>query len=78
LSERTTKVNAHLIEFTDPPGVHGDASPSGGAYRATAVMTYFGDRGSDGSWTETCVLPPSERSMCTLVIKNFVARYGGR
>jgi len=75
-SETTTTVNAHVVEFTDPPGVHGDASPSGGAYAAMGVMTYYGDRNSDGSWTETCLLPPSDTSLCRAIVGNFKSRYG--
>lgn len=75
-SETTTTVNAHVVEFTDPPGVHGDGAPSGGAYAAMGVMTYYGDRNSDGSWTETCLLPPSDTSLCRAIVGNFKSRYG--
>jgi hypothetical protein len=74
-SETTTSINEHVEEFTDPPGVHGDADPSGGAYPAMGVMTYYGDRASQGSWTETCLLPPSEKSTCEAIVANFVSRY---
>lgn len=73
--ELVTTINGHVVEFTDPPGVNGDASPSGGAYPALGVMTYFGGQESAGSWTETCVLPPAENSMCKAVIGNFESRY---
>jgi hypothetical protein len=75
-SETTTTVNADVVEFTDPPGVHGDGAPSGGAYAAMGVMTYYGDRNSDGSWTETCLLPPSDTSLCRAIVGNFKSRYG--
>jgi hypothetical protein len=77
-SESVTEVTSHVVEFTDPPGVVGDASPSGGAYPAQGVMTYYDDLMSDGSWTETCVLPPTESSICTAAIGDFVDRYGKR
>jgi hypothetical protein len=73
--EVVTTINGHVVEFTDPPGVNGDASPSGGAYPARGVMTYFGGPESAGSWTETCVLPPANTSMCKAVIGNFESRY---
>ena len=76
VGKTTTTVNAHVVEFTDPPGVHGDAAPSGGAYAAMGVMTYYGDRNSDGSWTETCLLPPSDTSLCRAIVGNFKSRYG--
>jgi len=77
-SEVVTKVNGHVVEFTDPPGIHGDAAPSGGAYPAMGVMTYLGVQQSPGSWTETCLLPPTNTSMCTAILANFVSSYGRR
>jgi len=77
-AEVVTKSTSHLVEFTDPPGVNGDARPSGGANPAMGVMTYFDDVKSDGSWTETCVLPASQTSTCRVIVADFVARYGIR
>ncbi len=77
-SEVVTKRTSHLVDFTDPPGVSGDADPSGGANPAMGVMTYFDDKHSDGSWTETCVLPASESSVCNVILGNFATRYGTR
>jgi hypothetical protein len=77
-SETETEISGHVVEFTDPPGIVGDANPSGGTYSAQGVMTYFDDLASDGSWTETCVLPPVDSSMCQAIIGNFVNRYGNR
>lgn len=77
-AELVTKINRHVVEFTDPPGVNGDGSPSGGVYPARGVMTYFDDPSSDGSWTETCLLPTPDRSVCTAIVGNFVTRYGAR
>ena len=77
-SELITKMNGHIVKIDDPPGVKGDADPSGGAYRAWGVMTYFDDLNSDGSWSETCVLAPTDTSMCKAIIGNFNSRYGSR
>jgi len=77
-SELVTKINSHVVEFTDPSGVNGDGSPSGGAYPARGVMTYYGGIKSDGSWTETCVLPAADRSMCQAIVGSFVTNYGTR
>jgi hypothetical protein len=77
-SEVVTNVNAHVVEFTDPPGVRGDAVPSGGEYPATGVMTYYGDKTSEGSWTETCVLPATDSAMCKAIVANFDLRYSSR
>ena len=76
--EVVTKNSAHIVEFKDPPGVHGDANPSGGAYPARGVMTYYNDLSSAGSWTETCVLPPTDASLCGSIIANFDSKYGQR
>jgi hypothetical protein len=77
-SEIVTKINSHVVEFIDPPGVNGDGSPSGGVYPARGVMTYFDDVKSDGSWTETCSLPAADRSTCKAIVGNFVTKYGRR
>jgi hypothetical protein len=77
-SERLTTISPHVVHFTDPSGIKGDGDPSGGKYSAIGVMTYYDDLASDGSWTETCVLPPSDTSMCTAIIQNFDSRYGKR
>jgi hypothetical protein len=77
-SEHETTVNGNVVEFTDAPGVSGDARPSGGAYPAMGAMTYFDDFKSDGSWTETCLLPAEDKSTCKVIIGNFVARYAKR
>jgi hypothetical protein len=77
-SERLTTISPHVVHFTDPSGIKGDGDPSGGKYSAMGVMTYYDDLASDGSWTETCVLPPSETSMCSAIIGNFDSRYAKR
>jgi hypothetical protein len=77
-SEVVTDVSADVVEFTDPPGVRGDAVPSGGEYPALGVMTYHGDKNNGGSWTETCVLPATHSSMCKAIVANFDAKYGQR
>jgi hypothetical protein len=76
--EVVTRRTKDLVEFTDPPGVIGDASDSGGAYPSLGVLTYIGEPTSDGSWTETCLLPPTDTPMCKAIIDNFVHRYGKR
>jgi hypothetical protein len=73
--EEATDDTPNIIEFTDPPGVAGDANPSGGAYTASGVMTYYPSN-NNGSWTETCVLSQSQSSLCTAIIASFIASYG--
>ena len=72
--EQSTQLSSTVVEFEDPPGVVGDGDPSGGPYPANGVMIYI--PGSDnGSWTETCTLPASEHSLCTLSLNQFVSSY---
>jgi hypothetical protein len=76
-SESITQLTVNVVEFTDPPGVHGDASPSGGAYSSRGAMTF-----SSGqivtSWMETCVLPSSQQSLCSASVHDFVSSYGSK
>jgi hypothetical protein len=76
-SESITQLTKSVVEFTDPPGVHGDANPSGGAYAARGAMTF-----SSGqlvtSWMETCLLPPREQSLCSASLDDFVSAYGSK
>jgi hypothetical protein len=78
-SESVVPLNANVVSFEDPPGVNGDADPSGGAYPANGVMTYYPEgspNAEDGSYTETCVLPQSEMAICTTALDRFVDWYG--
>ncbi len=78
--EEVTRLASNIVGFEDPPGVAGDANPSGGLYPANAVMTYTHDpAGSSGdfwsSWVETCTLPKSRHTLCTAVLDDFASRY---
>ena len=77
-SESVVALNADVVSFTDPAGVSGDGNPSGGAYPANGVMTYYPyDSGNDdGSYLDTCTLPAAEQSICTVVLNRFVDWYG--
>ena len=73
--ETTDQISNGVVAFRDPPGVSGTGSPSGGAYPATGVMTFYS--GSNlGSRVETCTLPPKDAPLCTLSLDQFVAAYG--
>jgi hypothetical protein len=76
-SEITDQLTKNVIGFSDPPGVHGDANPSGGAYTARGVMTYFANQ-FNSSWMETCVMPNSEQSLCSATLSNFALNYGSK
>jgi hypothetical protein len=71
------QLSAGVVAFTDPPGVSGDANPSGGRYPASGVMTYHPGN-PDGSWTETCTLPPADKSLCTVVLDYFLDSHQNR
>ena len=78
--EDVTQLAANIVGFEDPPGLAGDANPSGGEYPANAVMTYTQDpAGSTGnfwsSYFETCTLPYSQQALCTAVLNDFASRY---
>jgi serine/threonine protein kinase len=78
--EEVTQLASNIVGFEDPPGLAGNAVPSGGAYPANAVMTYTQDpAGSTGnftsSWFETCTLPYSQQALCTAVLNDFASRY---
>ena len=78
--EDVTQLASNMVGFEDPPGLAGDADPSGGEYPANAVMTYTHDpAGSTGnfwsSYLETCTLPYSQQTTCTAVLNDFASRY---
>jgi hypothetical protein len=75
VAERVFTINSGIDGFEDPPDVAGTATPSGGAFPADGVMTYYGTN-PNGSWTETCTLPPAEHDLCTVSLNHFVAVYG--
>jgi serine/threonine protein kinase len=77
-AETVVPIAAGIVAFQDPPGVKGDGQPSGGQYQASGVMTYPPSAQDDGSWLETCTMPPSEKNICTAVLNTFVSWYGRR
>jgi hypothetical protein len=74
-AEAVDQLDAGVAAFEDPPGVAGTGSPSGGAFAANGVETYYAGN-QFGSWLDTCTLPGAERALCTTVLNNFVSQYG--
>jgi hypothetical protein len=76
-SEKVLRLNQNSVEFIDSPHVHGNGYPSGGAYSASGVVTFYPNSWQEPqSWIETCVLPPNEQSICSATLSNFVSAYG--
>jgi hypothetical protein len=73
--QQTTQLSANIVAFEDPPGVAGAGDPSGGANPANGVMT-FPPYSNNGSWLETCTLPPADSALCTVSLDYFVGHYG--
>jgi len=75
--ESMHQLTSGIVEFEDPPNVAGDGNPSGGPYPASGVMTYHSGN-NDGSWLDTCTLPPADGALCTTALHAFVMAYGDR
>ncbi|MDA8279448.1 MAG: hypothetical protein M0Z63_03350 [Actinomycetota bacterium] len=62
------------IAFEDPPGVAGDATPSGGPYPANGILRYRWQHGGPGTAAAaTCTLPQADHSICTAILNAFAA-----
>jgi len=74
--ESVDQLSPTVVAFEDPPGVKGNGYPSGGQFPANGVMTYALPTSQEGSYLETCTLPEIVHSTCTVILNDFVARYG--
>lgn len=74
--EKVAWISGGDYEFVDPPGVHGDGDPSGGAFPSYGVLT-FADSGENSSWLATCVMPPKDVEVCATVLINFTNLVNG-
>jgi hypothetical protein len=77
-ADTVTRLSSSVVEFSDPPGVHGTTDPSGGTNPALGVVTYKAASAATtyGSWMEDCTLPTSEHALCGAVLAEFVATWG--
>ncbi len=72
--EITHPDGANVVEFEDPPGLKGDAPPSGGSYPANGVVVW--DASTKYAAEAVCTLPQQRHSICTAVLDDFLSRYG--
>jgi hypothetical protein len=70
--EQTSKPQANIILFQDPPGLAGSGWPSGGDYAANGVV---GITTNGEVFRSTCTLPSSEHSLCTTSLNYVITRY---
>lgn len=75
--ETDTMLKSDVVAFDDPPGVNGSWNNSSGAYSANGVMVY--DYGGQVANTTTeqagCLLPDSEKDVCTASLDDFINHY---
>lgn len=64
-SEQIRSISVGTMEFDDPPGVAGDAAPSGGSLHARGRVLYYP---GDTAYEYTCTLPDSMSAVCDVVL----------
>jgi len=74
--EDTATVSTRIVDFTDPPHVHGDGRPSGGSDPARGLMVFVATSSDfDGyAFTATCALPAREAATCRTVLGDALTR----
>ncbi len=67
------------VGFTDPPGVKGTGSGSGGTYPAIGTLRFGTSTGSNEASAAvlTCILPASDGAICQAVNQDFVSQNWG-
>lgn len=64
------------VRFTDPPGVRGTGTASGGHYTAVGALSFGGRTGPGGQTASmACVLPPTYSALCNAGVNQFIAEY---
>ena len=65
-------VSTHgTAQVYDPAGVHGSLPQSGGSNPAKGIIAYSASKVTSAG-VLSCVLPPSDSSLCSVVIDNYV------
>ena len=72
--ETVVRATRHLVLFSDPARLAGDAFPSGGPYPANGLVDVVGR--DQIVYRATCTLPRSEHQLCTTSLNDLLRRYG--
>lgn len=80
-AEAVDRLSSTTVGFEDPTGVTGTGALSGGPNPANGVVTFvptLTGRPPPGalSYEATCTLPDAQHALCTVVLDDFLARYG--
>ncbi len=76
-AETDSTLKSDVVAFDDPPGVNGSWDNSSGAYSANGVMVYDygGQVANTTSEQAACLLPASDKTICTASLNDFVDHY---
>jgi hypothetical protein len=75
--ERVARLLPTVRAFSDPPGVKGSGSPSGGRLQAIGAVVFVPDRSAFGARV-TCTLEQADAGSCQAIIADFLTRVGTR
>jgi hypothetical protein len=75
--ERVARLLPTVRAFSDPPGVKGSGSPSGGRLRAVGAVVFVPDRSAFAARV-TCTLEVADAGSCQAIIADFLTRVGTR
>jgi len=74
--ETVDQISTSVVSFYDPRGVAGTGFPSGGQYPKGVVTYVTVTRQFRTSWSDTCTLLATQKSLCTAELDLFVSDYG--
>ncbi len=75
-AENTAMVSTRIVDFMDPPHLHGDGRPSGGSDPARGLMVFVAASSDFNGYafTATCALPAREAATCRTVLGDALTR----
>ena len=74
-TQSVVSLSPGVVAYEIPAGTTGTGAPSPSNYTTHGVMTYYSGN-ENGSWSASCVLPDSQKSICTESLNRFVDWYG--